>query len=214
NVLVDEHGQCYLGDFGLAITLFTTTLLNSTTSGIVKGTTRWMAPELFISSGDSELVGSTEQNCVENSKPNIKLARDIYAFACTVYEILAGEPPFAQLTDVQVMFRVLGSERPQRPSSASWCPDSIWSLVEQCWVQKSHLRPTASDIDKFLTHLEELRWEGLAWGKEKFHPIQENILSGNMQAVQIITPASKSFHSTKEHNFSVSTGINSTCYNS
>ncbi|KAF9259325.1 kinase-like protein, partial [Marasmius fiardii PR-910] len=123
NVLVDEYGQCYLGDFGLAITSFTTILLNSTTSGIVKGTTRWMAPELFTTSEDSELVSSTEQVCAKSSKHNTtKLARDIYAFACTTYEIIAGEPPFSQLTDVQVMFKVLGGERPQRPSSVSWCP--------------------------------------------------------------------------------------------
>ncbi|KAF9259329.1 kinase-like protein, partial [Marasmius fiardii PR-910] len=186
NVLVDKHGQCYLGDFGLAVTSLTTTLLNSTTSGVVKGTTRWMAPELFITSEDIELVGSTE---LELSKHNTtKLARDIYAFACTIYEIIAGEPPFAQLTDVQVMFKVLSGERPQRPSPVDWCPDSIWSLVEQCWVQKSYLRPTASDIHKFLDHLECLRWVGLAWGKESFHPGQENESSAQPTNLFLSTP--------------------------
>ncbi|KAF9259045.1 kinase-like protein [Marasmius fiardii PR-910] len=155
NVLVDEQGQCYLADFGLATAAMTSTLLSTATNSAGKGTARWMAPELFTFE--------------EIPKPDIiKLARDIYAYACTVYEIVAEKIPFAHLKhDPQVMFQVLSGKRPGRPTDTAWCPNNIWALVEQCWAQESSLRPTASVIQEFLSHLEQIREEGLPW-EQKF----------------------------------------------
>ncbi|KAF9259369.1 kinase-like protein, partial [Marasmius fiardii PR-910] len=159
NILVDEQGQCYLADFGLATAAMTSTLLSTTTNGTGRGTARWMAPELFTSE--------------ESEKPGtVKLARDIYAYACTVYEIVAGKIPFAHLkVDMQVMFKVLNGERPKCPTEASWCPSNIWAMVEQCWAQKSHLRPTAAVVHAFLTNLEQLRREDLPWETEFPNPV-------------------------------------------
>ncbi|KAF9259352.1 kinase-like protein [Marasmius fiardii PR-910] len=170
NVLVDEQGKCYLADFGLATAAMTSTLLGSSTSGVGKGTTRWMAPEIFTSEGnqvENDATDFSDHNYPENQKPDqVKLARDIYAFACTVYEIIAGKIPFTHLNDAQVMFKVLNGERPKHPDEAGWCPDNIWALVQQCWAQKSHLRPTAVVVHAFLIHLERLRGEGLPWENE------------------------------------------------
>ncbi|KAF9259373.1 kinase-like protein, partial [Marasmius fiardii PR-910] len=162
NVLVDAQGQCHLADFGLATVAMTSSLFGSTTSGIGKGTTRWMAP----ASEESKMF-STEpwDQDSENTKPHgTRLASDIYAYACTVYEILAGEVPFAHLkVDAQVILKVINGERPKRPTEVRWCPDNIWALVEQCWAQESHLRPTAAVIHSFLMHLERLHTTGLPW---------------------------------------------------
>ncbi|KAF9259367.1 kinase-like protein [Marasmius fiardii PR-910] len=176
NVLVDEQGKCYLADFGLAIASMTTTLLSSTTAGVGKGTTRWMAPELFPSAESKvDSTNPPDLNSSKNSKPDIiKPARDIYAFACTVYEIIAGKIPFAHLkVDMQVIFQVLKGERPNHPAEDVWCPDSIWALIEQCWAQESRLRPTAAVVHAFLTRLEQRRGEGLPWEKEFLNPVQE-----------------------------------------
>ncbi|KAF9257036.1 kinase-like protein, partial [Marasmius fiardii PR-910] len=146
NVLVDEQGQCYLADFGLATASMTSTLLSTATvSGGGKGTMRWMAPELFTfeeTQIDHDLTGSSVQELETPKSDHIKLARDIYAYACTVYEIVAEQIPFAHLKhDAQVMFQVLSGNRPERPTGTVWCPTNIWALVEKCWAQESHLRP-------------------------------------------------------------------------
>ncbi|KAF9259353.1 kinase-like protein, partial [Marasmius fiardii PR-910] len=103
NVLVDEQGKCYLADFGLAVASMSNTLLSSTTNSTTSGTMRWMAPELFY------FIPVTKLN-------HNKLARDIYAYACTIYEIMTGGPPFSQLTEAQVMLKIISGERPERPS--------------------------------------------------------------------------------------------------
>ncbi|KAG7088034.1 hypothetical protein E1B28_012070 [Marasmius oreades] len=98
----------------------TATLLSSITKSGVKGTMRWMAPELFdYDDGPTSIHDGIHNNPnLENLKPT----RDIYAYACTVYEILAGKLPFANLSDVQVMFSVLAGRRPERPTFVNWCP--------------------------------------------------------------------------------------------
>ncbi|KAF9257053.1 kinase-like protein, partial [Marasmius fiardii PR-910] len=147
NVLVDEQGQCYLADFGLATAAMTSTFLSTVTSSSGgKGSMRWMAPELFTfeeTQTDNDLTGSQDQEHAEPPKSDhMKLARDIYAYACTIYEIVAEQIPFAHLKhDAQVMFQVLSGKRPERPTGTAWCPKSIWALVEKCWAQEGHLRP-------------------------------------------------------------------------
>ncbi|KAF9257177.1 kinase-like protein [Marasmius fiardii PR-910] len=162
DILVDEQGRCYLTDFGLALAAMSGPF---SSSGIGRGAIRWMAPEVFT---------SESQDYLNNSKHNIKLARDIYAYACTVYEIVAGEIPFPHLTDVRVIIQVVNGERPKRPATVAWCPANVWALVEQCWAQRSHLRPTASVVHGFLSRLERLRAEGLPWEEEFPDPVQEN----------------------------------------
>ncbi|KAK7036561.1 hypothetical protein VNI00_011494 [Paramarasmius palmivorus] len=83
NVLVDDHHSCRLADFGLA-TMIETQRLDSTTSGSPKGTVRWMAPELLYSPDDL---------AVDANHP----PRDVYAFACTVYEIMSGKHPIVRV---------------------------------------------------------------------------------------------------------------------
>ncbi|KAL0563038.1 hypothetical protein V5O48_019040 [Marasmius crinis-equi] len=79
NVLVDGHGRCYLADFGLSIAVGTT-LINKTITGKMQGSVRWMAPELF------DYSDTTSSLSPEETK-GFRLARDIYAYACTVYEV-------------------------------------------------------------------------------------------------------------------------------
>ncbi|KAF9258244.1 kinase-like protein [Marasmius fiardii PR-910] len=179
NILVDEQGRCYLADFGLAGASMTTTLLSSTTNSVGKGTMRWMAPELFgdnsagAAVGGSDVASTGPDKDSGSSKPNnVKLAVDIYAFACTIYELISGKLPFAHLSDPQVMLKVVFGARPERPTSVSWCPDNIWALVEQCWAHESRLRPTATDVYAFLSRLEQLRREEFPWEEERFLPVR------------------------------------------
>uniref|UniRef100_A0A0W0EWH8 Protein kinase domain-containing protein n=1 Tax=Moniliophthora roreri TaxID=221103 RepID=A0A0W0EWH8_MONRR len=136
NILVDSRHSCRLADFGLSA-IIETQRIDSTTSGTTKGTFRWMAPELYTSE-----VGVTTNNG----------ARDIYAYACTILQIMTGQPPFPKLTEAAVMFQVMSGKRPSRPADG-WCPDHIWELVERCWSQDPGQRPLAAQIVEYLGQL-------------------------------------------------------------
>ncbi|KAK7036564.1 hypothetical protein VNI00_011497 [Paramarasmius palmivorus] len=141
NILVDDQYNCRLADFGLA-TMIETQRLDSTTSGSPKGTVRWMAPELLYSPDDL--------NIDANHPP-----RDVYAFACTVYEIMSGKCPFSELREGAVILRVMNGQRPLRPGDG-WCPDNIWKMVQRCWSQDPKKRPDAIELEQFLYRLVSL----------------------------------------------------------
>ncbi|THU80549.1 kinase-like protein [Dendrothele bispora CBS 962.96] len=131
NILISDNHQCCLADFGLAVATESQSLGGTTTNG-VRGSTRWLAPELF----DLDAAPN-----VQNLTP-----RDIYAFGCTAYEILAGHVPFVNLSpDAKIMMAVLRGVRPSRPDSPL-CHDYIWNLVEKCWAQEASSRPRSEQI--------------------------------------------------------------------
>ncbi|KAJ8085076.1 serine/threonine protein kinase, AGC [Marasmius tenuissimus] len=177
NVLVNEAGRALLADFGLAITVADSTTRAKPSTSEMKGSIRWMAPELFRSSnGIRATMGGGKDR-------THKFSRDVYAFACTVLEVrplsyshaclayelveqvITGKPPFAELTDPTVMYEVMvNNARPSRPSPGNyWCPDNVWTLVERCWAQRPQDRPTASEVHEFLSKLVNLRNSGAHW---------------------------------------------------
>jgi len=80
NIIVDAGGTALLTDFGLAKGRAYTVL---TKPGQVMGTLDYLAPELV------------------KGEPATPLT-DIYALGCTVYECIAGQPPFADKEGIQV----------------------------------------------------------------------------------------------------------------
>ena len=76
NILFAE-GLALLSDFGIARAAGDSRGSGSTSAGIVVGTPQYMSPEQ--ASGD----------------PAIDSRSDLYGLACVVYEMLAGQPPFA-----------------------------------------------------------------------------------------------------------------------
>ncbi|KAK1218746.1 MAP kinase kinase kinase activity protein [Marasmius sp. AFHP31] len=181
NVLVNKEGRSLLADFGLAITVAeSTTRVNPSTSEM-KGSIRWMAPELFR-------FGNAIHATTEGSKERVnRFGQDIYAFACTVLEvrtpayihalvvtglnfveqIITGKPPFADVMTVDAMVILeVGTKgaRPSRPPpTIYWCPDNVWALVRRCWAQQSQDRPEASEVHGFLSKLVSLRRSGAGW---------------------------------------------------
>ncbi|KAJ4464264.1 kinase-like domain-containing protein [Lentinula lateritia] len=149
NILVTEDFHCCLADFGLAlVTADSRSWSTATTSTGMKGAIRWMAPELIIQ-------GPVE----EHPHPT---SRDIYAFGCTVVEILTLKVPFHdQKTDAAVIYSLMLGERPARPQDV-WCPDTIWDLTTRCWTKNPALRPYADDIHGALLNRKWLWLNSLA----------------------------------------------------
>lgn len=82
NILLDEKGQAYLTDFGIIKLAEETAAYTQT--GMIVGTPKYMSPEQAMGQGDVEYHS------------------DLYTFAVILYEMLAGQHPFATTGDTPV----------------------------------------------------------------------------------------------------------------
>jgi serine/threonine-protein kinase len=122
NIMLDEEGSASLTDFGLARGRGYTVL---TKPGQVMGTLDYLAPELIKGEPASS-------------------ASDIYALGCTIFECIAGEPPFADRGRFEVAVAHLEDEprdpcagRDELPSSLSWA-------IRSALAKDSAARPTTA----------------------------------------------------------------------
>ena len=102
NILFDEQGFPFLSDFGLVKAMESTDAsLTGSWAGV--GTLAYAAPEQALGTG-------------------IGPAADQYALAATVYEALAGSPPFGKHGGLDLVFlpRRSGARKPR--NSRPWCP--------------------------------------------------------------------------------------------
>ena len=90
NVLFHEDGNAHLADFGLAKDGAWTAL---TAGGAALGTPQYLAPEVIAG---------------EEATP----ASDLYSFGCVLWEALAGEPPFAGRSLLELGLAHLEEEPP------------------------------------------------------------------------------------------------------
>jgi serine/threonine protein kinase len=97
NILVDERGTPYIADFGLAKDYqHEGTVL--TRPGQALGSMDYMAPE--------QIRGE-----------EVSAATDVYALACMLFELLTGQPPFADRVGMRIMWAHL-QDAPPHPSEA------------------------------------------------------------------------------------------------
>ncbi|KIK54421.1 hypothetical protein GYMLUDRAFT_106333, partial [Collybiopsis luxurians FD-317 M1] len=136
SILVTDDLRCCLADFGLTLVTTTSQAWSLTTSSSTsKGSMRWLAQE-YIFSSTTPVSNHT--------------SGDVYAFGCTVVEILTQKLPFYdQKTDALVMFNLMNGGRPTRPQGV-WCPDVVWNLIARCWAQNAQDRPLANEIHEIL----------------------------------------------------------------
>lgn len=101
NILIRDDGKCQLADFGSS-----KKIIESKKAEIMKsfcGTPYWMAPEVIKQTGHNRFA-------------------DIWSLGCTVYEMIAKEPPFYEKN--KQVFKVLTkiaqvTEPPRYPKGIS-----------------------------------------------------------------------------------------------
>ncbi|KIK64874.1 hypothetical protein GYMLUDRAFT_403808 [Collybiopsis luxurians FD-317 M1] len=141
NVLVTADLHCCLADFGLSVINTESQMWSNATATNIRGAIRWMAPELQIPDSSGQLA----ENCSST---------DVYALGCTIIEILTLQPPFhGKKNDGAIIFSLLAEERPARPQENTWCTDSLWKLVNQCWAQDPSARPDSEEIHDTLLRI-------------------------------------------------------------
>lgn len=148
NILLDEEGEPYVTDFGLAKIFASDSHLTQT--GTIAGTPSYMAPE--------QASGKTSQ--VDN-------ASDIYSLGAVLYELLTGRPPFRGETPLETLVQVLESE-PVAPRQWNRAvPVDLQRICLHCLEKSPSDRyqsaaELAADLERFLRG-EELAITSQGW---------------------------------------------------
>ncbi|XP_076958642.1 RAF-like serine/threonine-protein kinase 20 [Bidens hawaiensis] len=126
NLLVNmrdpQRPVCKVGDFGLS-----RIKRNTLISGGVRGTLPWMAPEL--------LNGSTT---------HVSEKVDVFSFGITMWEILTGEEPYANMHCGAIIGGIVKDTL--RPIIPERCEPEWKKLMEECWSTDPTIRPSFTEI--------------------------------------------------------------------
>ncbi|CAE6510919.1 unnamed protein product [Rhizoctonia solani] len=132
-IFVDAGGRTKIGEFGLTALCYHIAPLLSTV--VFTGFNRWMGPELF--------------NFELGSTPIPTVASDIWALACTIFEIISEKLPYPDYKhDIRVQRAILKGEHPGHfagESEGNYGP-GFWALVESCWSKDPSKRPSIKTI--------------------------------------------------------------------
>jgi serine/threonine protein kinase len=154
NVLVNRDGNPYLTDFGLATIRHNGATMTSALEG---GSTRWMAPELFMNV-------ETDTGDLEDEMSALKVTRysDIWSFGMLVLELLSDELPFPDKSlDAAVIMALIKGERPKHPRSLkvirNGLNNELWHYLGKCWDSSPEHRLPLHSLHGVLDQL-ATRW--------------------------------------------------------
>ena len=135
NVLIDEHGEPQVADFGLARRLEETL---SHDSDEVSGTPSYMAPE---------------QAQVKSHR--LSVATDIYGLGAILFELLTGHPPFLGASARETMLQVVNEPVPSPRRINPAIPVDLDAICMRCLAKEPQQRylsahGLAEDLGRFL----------------------------------------------------------------
>ncbi|KAI3740730.1 hypothetical protein L2E82_31201 [Cichorium intybus] len=128
NILLTQDFQLKIADFGTGCEEgYCEVVLED------PGTYRWMAPEM-----------------IKRKSYNRKV--DVYGFGLILWEMVARDPPYKDLTPIQAAFAVI--HKKLRPSIPTDCPLALSTLMELCWSSDPRKRPNFTLVVKLLEEFE------------------------------------------------------------
>ncbi|MFI0901111.1 protein kinase [Streptomyces sp. NPDC020983] len=127
NILLDRTGSVKIADFGIAQSLDQETTTRITRAGTVTGTSAYMAPE--AARGHA-----------------LTPAADIYSLGCTLYQLLAGRPPFVGEHPLAVLCQQVECSAPPLREFRPGLPEELEAFVRRMLAKDPQARPTALEV--------------------------------------------------------------------
>ena len=133
NCLVGENFNIKVADFGLSRSLYESDYY--TMSGRTPLPRRWMAYECFYGKFSTKT--------------------DVWAFGCTMWEVfdLVKHRLYDGMTDQEVVDNVLEGENCKLPACPNDCPESVYEIMNQCWIHDPEKRATFTQVHSLLSVL-------------------------------------------------------------
>eukprot|EP00026_Physarum_polycephalum_P006626 Phypoly_transcript_06676.p1 GENE.Phypoly_transcript_06676~~Phypoly_transcript_06676.p1 ORF type:complete len:507 (+),score=33.77 Phypoly_transcript_06676:125-1645(+) len=125
NLLIDIDGHVKIADFG-----FGQLKQEVVHDAVVKGSVIWMAPEKL-----------------QNQQIKITEKVDVYSFGIILYELVTKKKPYQSENyhDLHA-FRVAVCLKHERPSLTEEIPESLRTLITECWHTDPQQRPSFKEI--------------------------------------------------------------------
>ncbi|RDW45281.1 MAP kinase [Yarrowia lipolytica] len=120
NVLVDNKGNVKISDFGISKKIEA----SSSNRQSLQGSVYWMAPEVV-------------------KQTSYTLKADIWSLGCLIVEMLTGSHPFPQFSQMQAIFKIGTSGRPDIPEN---CSEDTKDMLRQTFEQDYNKRPSAAEL--------------------------------------------------------------------
>ncbi|KAG7092497.1 hypothetical protein E1B28_008848 [Marasmius oreades] len=125
NILVDNKGGVKISDFGISKKMDMQALTgNRAHRPSLQGSVFWMAPEVVKQTTHTEKA-------------------DIWSVGCLVVEMLTGEHPWAQLSQMQAIFKIGSSAKPTIPSDIT---SEAQDFLSRTFELDHTARPSAAEL--------------------------------------------------------------------
>ena len=118
NILLDEEGNAYLEDFGIAKNISASA---HTQTGMVTGSLAYISPEMA------------------QSRPLTPVC-DLYSLAVVMYEVLTGEHPFPGLPPTGQLFKHLTEPLPHIRESRPELPEALEAVIQRATAKEPEKR--------------------------------------------------------------------------
>lgn len=139
NVLLADNKVCKVADFGLAKDLSYNYYYRRKTDGRIP--VKWMAPEALF-----------------DQRTSVK--SDVWSYGILVWEIITyGGTPYPSLPVERLYECIKDGYRMEKPVN---CPDSVYALMQKCWMFFDDNRPTMAYVIEHLKQIKSKSFHSMA----------------------------------------------------